>query len=101
MNWLETRTFRVLSFVVLLFFSWTFAGGFDLAFAVKNSDELRVTSNGYKTNEEKKPEEKLQEALDNIEQILTDTDAETDTDAKKNKLKTKKAKIGKGEKGQA
>ncbi len=89
MNWLDSRLFRVLSFVVLLFFSWTFGGFFDLAFAVKDIKELSASADQPKAE---KPEEKLQEALDNIEQILTDT--ETDTDTKKNKLKTKKAKIG-------
>ncbi len=91
MNWLETRTFRVLSFLVLFFFSWTFAGGFDLAFAVKN-DQQSALSDQQQKKKTKRAEEKLQEALENIEQILTDT--ETDTDTKKDKLKTKKAKIG-------
>jgi len=89
MNWLETRTFRVLSFVVLLFFSWTFGGFFDITYAVKDIKELSASADQPKAE---KSEEKFTKALENIEQILTDIS--TDTDTKKNKLKTKKAKIG-------
>jgi len=42
MNWLETRVLRIISLIVLFFFSWTFAGIFDVAYAVKNSSEFKV-----------------------------------------------------------
>ncbi len=89
MNWLHSRTFRVISFVVLFFFSWTFGGLFDIAYAVKDSQNSSVNSQKPK---KQKPEEKFTKTLGDIEQILLDT--ATDTDTKKNKLKTRKTEIG-------
>jgi hypothetical protein len=83
-----SRFFRIISSVVLAFFLWTFGGLFDIAYAIKSSVSLTAAQNSKK---EKKPEEKLNNALDEIKAILDDT--AIDTDAKKNKLKTKKAAI--------
>ncbi|MBM4136391.1 MAG: hypothetical protein FJ241_06100 [Nitrospira sp.] len=92
---------RIISLVTLLFFSWTFCGMLDIAYAIKNSDQQSAISYQQKENNQKssqgsiptkqKPEEKFQKAIENIEQVLTDTVIDTDT--KKNKLKTKKEEI--------
>lgn len=82
---------KIKSVVVLFFFCWTFGGLFDIAYAFKNSDELRVTSKEKKTQNIQKPEGKFQKAIEDIDQILTD--AVTDTDTKKNKAKVKKGEI--------
>jgi transglutaminase-like putative cysteine protease len=92
---------RVISIIVLFFFCWSFAGGFDVAYAIKNSDKLQVASNKLNTSQQSsasadqpmagKPEEKFEKTLTELEQILTDTS--TDTDTKKNKLKNKKSEI--------
>ncbi|MFZ3138148.1 MAG: hypothetical protein WA126_12260, partial [Thermodesulfovibrionales bacterium] len=85
---------RIISIIVLIFFTWTFGGLFDIAYAVKNSSESGVQSSEtskVKQNKTQKPEEKFERTLTAIEQILTDT--ATDTDTKKSKLKTKKAEI--------
>ncbi|MEW6602826.1 MAG: transglutaminase domain-containing protein, partial [Nitrospirota bacterium] len=82
--------FRVISFIVLFFFSWTFGGMFDIAYAVKASDQKSAVS-GQRNQKEKRPEEKFQKSIEDIEEILADTVADTDT--KKNKLKAKKDEI--------
>lgn len=84
---------KVISFVVLFFFTWTFGGLFDIAYAVKASQQSAGNSQQVKAQEskEQKPEEKFQKTLDEIENILIDP--VTDTSTKKIKLKTKKADI--------
>src|SRR4030042_3508680 len=92
---------RIISLVTLLFFCWTFGGIFDIAYAVKNSDQQSATSNQQKENNQKssqgsrptkqKPEEKFQKTIEDIEKTLTDTT--TGTDNKKNKLKVRKTEI--------
>ncbi len=79
---------KVISVTVLFFFTWTFGGAFDIAYAIKDSQQPSVKPQQSKTL---KPEEKFQKAIEDIEQILSDT--ATDTDTKKNKLKTKKTEI--------
>lgn len=81
---------RIISFVVLFFFSWTFGGLFDIAYAVKISDQQSVFG-GQQKQKQKRAEEKLNDVLDDIKSILADTSI--DIDSKKNKLKTKKADI--------
>jgi hypothetical protein len=88
MNFRKINILRVISAVVLSLFIWSFGGGIDIAFAIKNSESLKNTS---KKKKEKKPEEKLQEALDAIETTLYDTVIDKDT--KKNKVKAKKKDI--------
>jgi hypothetical protein len=90
MNWIETRIFKVVSFVVLFFFSWTFGGVFDIAYAVKDSVQQSAVS-GQQKQKAQKPEEKFQKTIEDIEGILADT--VTDTDTKKSKLKAKKTEI--------
>ena len=83
-----SRPMRILSIVTLAFFLWMFGGLFDIAYAVKNSGEL-----GVRNSESKKPktEEKFENTLEDIEQVLADT--VTDTDTKKEKIKQKKLEI--------
>ncbi|MFZ3136727.1 MAG: hypothetical protein WA126_04955, partial [Thermodesulfovibrionales bacterium] len=88
---------KVISIIVLIFFTWTFGGAFDIAYAIKNSSQHTVDgSQGNPTkNTQKaktpKPEEKFQKAIEDIEAILNDSATETNT--RKNKLKAKKSEI--------
>ena len=91
MDWLSSRIFKVISFVVLFFFTWTSGGLFQVAYAVKDIGKGQEVS-GQQKQKEEKTEEKLQKTLDEIEGILTDPAADTIT--KKNKLKPKKSEIG-------
>jgi hypothetical protein len=81
-------TMRILSAVVLFFFTWTFGGLFDIAYAAKISNQQPATSNQQK---EQKPEEKLEKTLLELEQVLADTSLDTDT--KKSKVRAKKTEI--------
>ncbi|MCI0469597.1 MAG: transglutaminase, partial [Nitrospirae bacterium] len=100
MKFLYNPAIKFISIIVLWFFTWTFGGIFDIAYAIKNSDELGVLSSKIKGNQtsshtnqpqKPRPEEKFQKAIEDIEQALIDTSL--DTDKKKNRLKTKKAEI--------
>ncbi|MEW6054880.1 MAG: transglutaminase-like domain-containing protein, partial [Nitrospirota bacterium] len=93
MNSRYTRTLRIVSAIVLCFFTWTFGGVFDIAYAVKASQQAAGNSQQVKSQEskEQKPEEKLEKALNDLEQFLSDTS--TDTDTKKGKAKGKKGEI--------
>jgi len=90
---------RIISFVTLLFFCWTFGGIFDIvAFAATDSKQpagssKQLTGQSSSQTQPKipKPDEKFQKTVESIEQILNDTSADTDT--KKNKLKTKRSEI--------
>ena len=91
---------RVISLTVLLFFCWTFGGIFDIAYAIKNSEQPSAINNQQNSQKSsgsnqkaktQKSEEKFQKTIDAITQIVNDT--ATDTDTKKNKLKTKKSEI--------
>ncbi len=85
-----SRILRFISIIVLFFFSWTFGGLFDIAYAVKSSDQQSAAS-GQQTPKEKRTEEKLTDALVDIEKVLTDVS--TDVAIKKDKLKAKKTEI--------
>ncbi|MBI4849332.1 MAG: hypothetical protein HY808_12295 [Nitrospirae bacterium] len=82
---------KTVSTVVLFFFSWTFGGLFDVAYAAKSATEQKSNSAEVKNPRKQKPEEKFQKTIEDIEGILADT--VTDTDTKKGKLKAKKAEI--------
>jgi len=88
---------RVISLTVLLFFCWSFAGGLDIAYAIKidqqggKSNQQSAISSQSSQPKPLKPEEKFQKTIDAITQIVNDTS--TDTDTKKNKLKTKRSEI--------
>jgi transglutaminase-like putative cysteine protease len=96
----RSSTIRIISLFVLFFFSWTFAGLCDIAYAIKNDEQQLANSNQQNSQDssgnsqgskKQKAEEKFEKTLTELEQILTDTS--TDTDTKKNKIKTKKSEI--------
>jgi len=90
---------RIISLVTLLFFCWTFAGGIDIAYAIKSDQQSAISnqqnsqksSGSNQKSKTQKSEEKFQKTIEDIEKTLTDTTSDTDT--KKNKLKTKKSEI--------
>ena len=84
MDFRYSRPIKIISAIILFFFIWTFLGLSDIAYAVTHSQGL-----GVRSSESKKPkaEEKFEDTLEDIEQVLADTDT------KKEKLKTKKAEI--------
>jgi hypothetical protein len=82
------KTYKPIAIIVLLSFSWTFGGLFDIAYAFKNSPQ---TSDIRQQTKAQRPEEKFQKAIEDIEKILTDT--VTDTDTKKARVKVKKTEI--------
>ncbi len=96
MNWLENRIFKILSFIVLLFFSWTFGGFFDLAFAVKYEIEKPpATSRQPKAD---KPEKNFSKTIDEILKIVQSVQTAQTVKEKKNKkqqLRAKKLEIKK------
>ncbi len=82
---------KIISIVVLVFFTWTFGGGVEVAYAVKDSDNLQVASSKSK---ELRPEEKLQKAIGDITNTIEDVGKIGRLeDEKKGKLKTKKTEI--------
>lgn len=88
MDYDNKHFYRFISCIILFFFCWSFAGGVDIAFAVKNSDKLIGTD---KSKKNKKSEEQFNTTLDDIKAIFENTAIDTDT--KKIKLKTKKTEI--------
>ncbi len=97
MNWLEKRTFKAISTIILFLFCWVFAGGYDLAFAVKNSDQLSGVR-GQQKQRKQKTEDKFQKTLDEIQKIVEEVSKSESLEDKKDKkksLKDKKAEIGK------
>ena len=84
----DNPTLRIISIIVLAFFLWTFGGLFDIAYAIKSSDQQSAVSPQKKAE---RPEEKFQKTIEEIEQAVTDT--VTDTDTKKNKLRSKKSEV--------
>lgn len=80
--------FKLLSIIVLFLFSWTFAGVFQVAYAI---DNLPQTSNNTHTSRTPKSEERFQKAIEEIGEILEDPSADRETKA--SKIKTKKAEI--------
>lgn len=88
-------TIKIISVIILFFFTWTFGGVFDIAYAVKDSSQNKASGrqgNPVKQQPQpQKPEEKLQKAIEAIEQAISDT--KIDNDKKKNRLVSKKAEI--------
>ncbi len=81
------RYLKTVAIMVLIIFSWTFGGLFEVAYAIQNSKGQSAKS----TERDQNLGEKFQKSIEEIEQILTDT--VTDTEIKKNTLKTKKSEI--------
>jgi murein DD-endopeptidase MepM/ murein hydrolase activator NlpD len=61
------KILRPVAILVLFFFSWTFLGIYNLAYAISNSSELRVQSSESKAQ---RPEEKLQKGIEDITQTI-------------------------------
>ena len=83
------KFFKPIAIAVLFFFSWTFAGICNFAYAV---DNLPQASNSAAPSQTPKPEDKFQKAIEDIGAILDDQSIDTVT--KKAKIKTKKDEIG-------
>ena len=79
---------KLLAIIVLVLFSWTFAGVFQVAYAI---DNLPQTSNNTHSSRTPKSEERFQKAIEEIGEILEDPS--TDREAKAAKVKEKKAEI--------
>ncbi len=84
-----SRSLRIISAIVLSFFCWTFAGGVDVACAIKE-DSQKSAVDQQQTDTPKRGE-KFGKDIEDIHSVLKD--AATDTDTKKQKLHTKKAEI--------
>lgn len=80
--------FKLLSIIVLFLFSWTFAGVFQVAYAI---DNLPQTSNNTHTSRTPKSEERFQKAIEEIGEILEDP--AIDREAKVAKVKEKRGEI--------
>jgi len=79
---------KLLAIIVLVLFSWTFAGVFQVAYAI---DNLPQTSNNTHSSRTPKSEERFQKAIEEIGEILEDPS--TGREAKAAKVKEKKAEI--------
>lgn len=97
-----SRSLRIISTVVLSFFIWTFGGVFDIAYAVKSDQQAAlsgqqrqktITPPGLPLSqgEGKRPEERFQKTVEDIENILKDEKADHET--KRQRLRTRKADI--------
>ncbi|PIV20899.1 MAG: transglutaminase [Deltaproteobacteria bacterium CG03_land_8_20_14_0_80_45_14] len=82
------KVFKPIAIVVLFFFSWTFAGVFQVAYAV---DNLPQTSNNTDSSKTQKSEERFQKAIEEITEILENP--ATDRETKASKAKAKKGEI--------
>lgn len=82
------KVFRPIAIVVLFFFSWTFAGICNFAYAV---DNLPDTPPQNQSTQTPKPEEKFQKTIEDIGAILDNQSIDIGT--KKAKTKTKKQEI--------
>ena len=85
-----SRSLRIISALVLSFFCWTFAGGVDVAYAVKSSSQPSAISK-QQTATSPSHGEKFSKDIEDIDSVLKDTS--TDTDTKRLKLRGKKAEI--------
>ena len=85
-----SRSLRIISAVVLSFFCWTFAGGVDVAYAIKDSSQPAAISK-QQTTTSPSHGEKFSKDIEDIDSVLKD--ASTDTDTKRLKLRGKKADI--------
>jgi transglutaminase-like putative cysteine protease len=97
MNFRHHPAIKIISAFVLFFFTCSFGGVFDIAYAIQASSQHTVDSNQGKptknTQKAKTPgsEEKFQKAIEDIEQALTDTTL--DTENKKGRFRAKKSEI--------
>ena len=82
---------RIISIIVLAFFTWTFGGLFDIAVAAKTSQGSGVGGQGSASQN---PEKKFQKAIEDITSTIEEVGKIGRLeDEKKGKLKTKKTEI--------
>jgi len=82
---MKRKIFRWVAIIVLCFFSWSFLGIYDLAYAIER--HLHQPSHNSKRSEASRPEERFQKAIEEIEEILEDPTAERETKARRVKVK--------------
>jgi len=99
-----SRSLRTIATVVLSFFIWTFGGVFDIAYAIKSDQQSAPSGRrtkgdqhpkpGTQTPGEKRPEEKFQKTIEDIDSIIDDQKSaygdQQKTKKNKDKLKGKK-----------
>jgi transglutaminase-like putative cysteine protease len=102
-----SSTLRIISTIVLSFFTWSFGGVFDIAYAIENSRESGVNSQesskaaktpaypsvatDSQSSRGKRAEEKFGKDIEEIANILKDD--RSDHETKRQKIKGKKAEI--------
>ena len=85
---MNKKLLKSLAIVALFFFSWTFAGVFQFAYAI---DNLPQTSSNTDSSRTPKSVERFQRAIEEVEEILEDPSI--DGEAKARKVKVKKGEI--------
>jgi hypothetical protein len=68
MDFRHTSTCKIISVAVLFFFTWTFAGGYDLACAVENAPSGHASD----VAREKSAARRMGEAVEEVETVLED-----------------------------
>jgi len=89
---MKCKTFRWVAIIVLCFFSWSFLGIYDLAYAIER--HLNQPSYNSKRSEASRPEERFQKAIEEIEETLERLVSKVEVEVEKKKLKTKNEEIG-------
>ena len=82
---MKRKIFRWVAIIVSCFFSWSFLGIYDLAYAIER--RLNQPSYESKRSEASRPEERFQKVVEEIERILEDPTAERETKARRVKVK--------------
>lgn len=88
MGRLYNNSLRVISFILLFFFSWTFGGLFDIAYAATSEVKTQKISQASKPSNSG---QKFQKDIDDLYETFKNTSKDTDT--KKNTAKIKRADI--------
>ncbi len=86
------KVFKPITIIVLLFFSWTFGGGLEVAYAATRTQS---TEHRAQTKEQR-PEEKFQKAIDEIGQAVQavqTVQTSEEREKEKSKLKSKRLEI--------
>jgi len=95
MDFRDNRPMKIISFIVLFFFSWSFAGGYQVAYAVKDSEQSTVDSD-QKEQKKQRPEEKFQKTIEDIDRIVEEVEKARSSEEQKlgrKKLKAKRLEI--------
>lgn len=90
-------TLRIISTIVLCFFTWSFGGVVEVVYAFKNSDQPSAISSQTTKPKTQKPEEKFQEALEKIKDAEERADKKIqkgeNTEPEEKEVKNQKAEI--------